>query len=231
MTDQPRWPSAHRAPTGREPLSSHTVSVVPTEDRAHPSASVVPPPPAQRTRDERYDALVTTIRAAKQARRDSWREMAHSLRRIKEERLWEGRGYDTFDRWAWGTLRFNRTTVSSLLGAATDPIGGTGRRPGPKPGSPRAPGRARGQVGEVEGIRETAIPSTSVSPQRVATARDFVAWAARQLDQLQRHDAPGRVAGLTAAERVWAGRVFDGMIECFVAYKQALAGEEDATDA
>jgi hypothetical protein len=176
-------------------------------------------------------SLVARIRELRQARRDGWREMAASLCEIKDDNLWLGQGHADFDAWCWHTLRLNRRQVSALLGVATAPIGGAGRRRGRKPGAagagdtaadgdpPRtgAPMRARGQIGEVEVIPETAITSTCAErvSSGIATGRDFVAWAARQLERLEQHGLADRLTGLPPAERAPAARVFAGLRDYF----------------
>ena len=258
VTDQPRWPSVHKPPmadsgrgttdvdghdVGRALITTTTYSSGPTVGPLSARAAVVlPPPPAERTRDERYESLVTTIRAAKQARRDNWREMAHSLLRIKEEHLWEDRGYDSFDRWAWVTLRFTAKTVTKLLGTATEPVGGGlhGQR-GWQAGSSGAPrGRARGaQEAEVELFAETGKSSTSPSTRvdgevtavAAAAGRGRLGWAARQLGQIERLGGARWRAGFTDAERTAAGREFTRLSDLFARCARAIAAPTtEATD-
>jgi hypothetical protein len=180
---------------------------------------VVPPPPTTRTPGERLAALVDEFRALRQTARDNFRRRCAILRQIRDEGLWEGGAEATFDAWALRVLHLNRSVVTRMLGIAYGPIGGTGRRPGPKPGQQRAAsppaggavrGRARGgQEDEVEGIHERAIVSTSADLSvGLASGRVFVSWLARQLEQWDRYGVESRLAGLSTAELTEATGLF-----------------------
>lgn len=238
MTPPPQWPGA--APQGPDSTITAARDAAPrlpygrrhVDDAGgahiyHDVVGVHAPP--GRSSAAHLQGLVDEFRTIKRARADGWRRMAEILLEIRRADLWvdqAGQGGD-FDAWCWRTLHVNRRQVSALLGVATAPVGGTGRRRGPKPGhqaaadtavdaaaggAPRAgaPMRAQAQIGEVEGIPETAITSTSAAglSSGIATGPELVQWAAHHLETLAQRSAAVRVAGLTEAERPAAVRTF-----------------------
>ena len=147
-------------------------------------------------------ALVVEYLANKRTSGGLYRRNCEIVRRIKLEGLWEGEGDQTFDAWAWRTLRLDSKAVSRALGiAAGADRGRTARGPGRRP---------TGSMGiEVEKQSNASQPPLRWSshyvggpplraeaPGGAGVAPDLVGWVERALGGFERAGPAGLIARL-----------------------------------